>query len=251
MTATSSESLSRGVRALRCLLISHQVLRQGFLRAGAARQRPSTPSARLGFTRPHGPQLANTRGPAAPAAPSQSGRPPCGPREVGVRARGDTAMGVGASAGKATHGGGGQPLRAGHGKAKLPVCLPVQLICPQEAGPCGGKRGCHLCTCGSGSPPGREGADSSCFGPCQDSWPNKREEVIPDFPLSPPALGLNPCSSTHSGSRGWTPDRAKPQHVVSVNWGEMQTSQAGCRGFSGGDCTPREWLAQAHQHSCL
>lgn len=170
----------------------------------------------------------------------------------GSEPRGDTAMGVGASAGKATHGSGWQPLRAGHGKAKLPVCLPVQLIRPQEAGPCGGKRGRPLCTCGSGSSPGCEGADSSCFGPCQDSWPTaKREEVIPDFLLSPAALDLNPRSSTHRGSRGWAPDRAKPQHVVSVNWGETQTSQAGCRGFSGGDCTPRQWLAQAHQLSCL
>ena len=41
------------------LLISSQVLRQGFLRAGAARQRPSTPSARSGFTRPRGPQPAS------------------------------------------------------------------------------------------------------------------------------------------------------------------------------------------------
>ena len=41
------------------LLISSQVLRQGFLRAGAARQRPSTPSARSGFTRPRGRQPAS------------------------------------------------------------------------------------------------------------------------------------------------------------------------------------------------
>lgn len=161
-----------------------------------------------------------------------------------------------ASAGKATHGGGGQPLRAGHGQPKLPVCLPVQLIRPQEAGPCGGKRGSPLYTCGSGPhahpDPDHGGADSSCSGPCQESQPTaKRQEVIPNFPLSPSALGLNPRSSTHSRSRGWAPGRAKPQPVVSVNWGETQTSQAGCRGFHGSDGTPRQRLAQAHQHSPL
>ena len=134
MTATPSESLSRGARALRCLLISHQVLRQGFLRAGAARQRPSTPSARLGFTRPHGPQLASTQGPTAPAAPSHSGRPPCGPREVGVRA----PRGHG-------HGGGGF-CRESYSRRRLAAsaCRPregeASSLSPRPADPSAGSR---------------------------------------------------------------------------------------------------------------
>lgn len=44
-----------------------------------------------------------------------------------------------ASAGRATHGGRGEPLRAGHREPQLPVRLPVQLVRPQEARACGRK----------------------------------------------------------------------------------------------------------------
>lgn len=44
-------------------------------------------------------------------------------------------------AGNATHSGRGEPLRAGHREPQLPVRLPVQLICPQEARPYGRKWG--------------------------------------------------------------------------------------------------------------
>lgn len=187
-----------------------------------------------------------------PGASSHSGRPPCGPREVGVRA----PRGHG-------HGGGGF-CRESYSRRRwaASACRPREAeassLSPRPADPSAGSKtlwreeGAPSVHLRVRSPPGCGGADSSCFGPCQDSRPMaKREEVIPDFPLSPAALGLNPRSSTHSGSRGWAPDRAKPQHVMSVNWGETQTSQAGCRGFSGGDCTSRQRLAQAHQHSRL
>lgn len=163
----------------------------------------------------------------------------------------DAAVG-GASAGKATHSGSGQPLRAGHRKPKLPVCLPIQLIRPQEAGPCGEKRGRPLCTCRSGLPPPPSRGRQQLLLRSMSGQPTNGQEARSNTRLPASAISSGFKSlllSTHSGSRGWAPDNAKPQPVVYVNWGKTQTSQAGYRGFSGGDRTPRQQLAQAHQHS--
>lgn len=75
-----------------------------------------------------------------------------------------TGAGLG-PAGNATHGGRGEPLRAGHREPQLPVRLPVQLVRPQEARPCGRKWSAVYSHLQLKKP----SLGSSCSGPCKKS----------------------------------------------------------------------------------
>lgn len=150
--------LARGV----CVLRGHSVWDQPALRA------PRTP------TRPPAPSISDTH-----AWPG--GRP-------GLRALRSVA--VCASAGRATHGGRGEPLRAGHREPQLPVRLPVQLVRPQEARPCGRKSGpsVHQLL----QKPWGDSSGQPCPGPCNSSphvASHPTGKKTPDFPLPPHAPG--------------------------------------------------------------
>lgn len=164
--------------------------------------------------------------PNTPAAPRQCGPPVPSPRgRLSLTARPwpwPWPWPVRARAGRATHGGRGEPLRAGHRQPQLPVRLPVQLIRPQKARPCGGRWGPSTRRQSEKPSPGGSGAlyKQPTNGPTPSISSRAREIWVQI--LAPPL--------TRSGSLGLLLNLANPACILSVEWGEMQTSRACCQG---------------------
>lgn len=134
--------------------------------------------------------------------------------------------------GKATHGRGGEPLRAAHGEPKLPVRLTIQLIRPQEARPCGRK-------VGAVDPSAALGRSCSglCKTPTKGRQPKgKRNTPFPTSSVSSQVgrSGLKSslrCPPRVGGGASSLTLLNKHQQAPSVRWGETQPAALCCKGL--------------------